>query len=85
MADDLGIIWWERQGQSGEGGEERETTDTATDRQAEQAGLKVMFGLFAEMNVQPWDNATEFLNASSLVNESSPALWGWLLADGAPY
>lgn len=50
-------------------------------RAAEQAGLKVMFGLFAEMNVAPWDNTTEFLNASSLVNESSPALWGWLLAD----
>jgi hypothetical protein len=50
-------------------------------RAAEKAGLKVIFGLFSELNVQPWDNTTQYLNVSSLVNESSPALWGWLLAD----
>jgi hypothetical protein len=58
-------------------------------RAAEAAGLKIIFALFAERDVQPWDNATGYLNASSaLINDTSSsgggggsALWGWLLAD----
>ena len=58
-------------------------------RAAEAAGLKIIFALFAERDVQPWDNATGYLNASSaLINGTSSgssgggsALWGWLLAD----
>jgi hypothetical protein len=39
---------------------------------AESAGLKIMFGLFSEAGIQPWDNTTGYLNVThALLNDTT--------------